>query len=272
MTQNTELEAVKRKIRALTAKTVEAGASEAEAEFAMLKVSELLTAFNLTLNEVLLKEQAYVTKEIHIGSSHLGVGNWVATGIAKYTDTKVWTSRHRGTLSYFGMESDVEMAAFLYATIESAYQRSYAEFKLSDTYKNYEGHRKTLNSNFMAGFGSRLNARLNTLFQERKDAERKAAAYHAEKMKNNMIEMSTETAVKIAEQTTGTSLALVDKAKNTEKEFEKLGMKLGRAGASYRGGRYNPNGREAGSNAANKVNLSRPIGGGSTAGFGGYLK
>ncbi|RYJ03496.1 MAG: DUF2786 domain-containing protein, partial [Acetobacteraceae bacterium] len=60
MDQQTELAKVKARIRALAAKTVERGCSEAEAMAAAAKVGELLEVYGLSMSEVELREEACV--------------------------------------------------------------------------------------------------------------------------------------------------------------------------------------------------------------------
>jgi len=62
MDQQTELSKVKARIRALAAKTVERGCSEAEAMAAAAKVGELLDVYGLSMSEVELREEACVQR------------------------------------------------------------------------------------------------------------------------------------------------------------------------------------------------------------------
>lgn len=272
LNQNDELASVKRKIRALTAKTVEAGASEFEAMAAMAKVDELLKAFNLSMDEVLITKEAYVKKEFDIGAKQIGIIGKVCMAIARFTETKVWVSRgyKSAKVVYFGAESDVDMAIYLSDVVKSAFDRAYKEFKASDAYKNFYSHRKPLHANFLRGFAAKINNRLDDLLMGRRDEEKKAHAYHAEKMKDAMIPMAPETEMKVAEATTGTALISVTKAKILDAEFAKMGMKLR---TSYATSSYNYNGTAtgAGREAGNGVNLGRPVGG-KAGGIAGYLK
>ena len=279
MNQNDELAAVKRKIRALTAKTIEAGATEAEAVAAMEKVGELLETFNLNLNEVFLKAETYTKKTFEIGSKHMGIFDYVAVAIGDFTETKTWSTvfysterrRHERALVFFGLESDVEMALYLTNIIGEAFKTTYAEFKASDDYRSYVGHRRSLHANFLRGFGSRLSKKLRSLKTERENMEKEAAAYHAEQMKDNMIDASAETVMKEAEATTGTALMVIAKEKARDAEFAKMGMKL-YSRSSSNSYNYNSAGNTAGRNAAETVNLNRPINNSGRQGVRGYLK
>jgi hypothetical protein len=62
MSQQTELEKVKARIRALAARTVDRGCTEAEAIAAAQKVGELLEVYGLSMSEVELRQEACVQK------------------------------------------------------------------------------------------------------------------------------------------------------------------------------------------------------------------
>lgn len=243
MTQNIELEKVKAKIRALTARTIDNGASEAEAMTAMKKVGELLAQFNLNMTDVTVRDEMCIQKDVDTGSKHRGIQYDVAVSVAAFTNCKIWQTSWTKSkkLHFFGMESDVEMAVYLLNYIKIAYDNAFAEFKNSDTYVNYAGHRRVLTTNFLRGFANRLNDRLDSMKRE---------------------------FVREEKSSTGTALVVIEKSKYVEEEYQKLGMKL-RKTYTTRSSNYNGAARAAGDKAGNKVNLNRPVTGGSS--FGGYL-
>jgi hypothetical protein len=271
MTQNNELANVKRRIRALTEKTVENGATEAEAMLAMTKVGELLEQYNLSMNEVTLRQEVCTTLRYETNSKHTSAGVDTCVMVGSFCGLKVWITRSRMgiVINYFGLESDAQMAMYLTELIEKSYQTSYQAFKLTDTYVTYSGHRRSLNTNFLRGYVSMINMKLGELRKERLDRERESAKYHAERAVK--VQASDEAKVEFARQTTGTALISIAKDRFVEEEFAKMGMKL-RTTYRQQSGSYNGSARAAGSEAGRNVNLSRPInnrGGGS---FGGYLK
>lgn len=271
MSQKNEIEVAKRRIRALAEKTVENGATEAEAFYAMKKVGELLELFNLSMDEVSLRQEICKEAVFDTGSKHLGVCGGIAVYLARFTQTKVWQIRSSTgiKLHFFGLETDVEMSLYICDLVEKVYATEYTKFKETSEYKNYYGHRKVLNASFNAGFIRRLNHKLAELNEARLEQERETAAHHARQMKERMLESSDEAKVAYANLTTGTALISVTKADHVEKEFGKLGMKL-RRGKSSAKRVNNSSAYHAGYSSGDKVNFNRPVG--NSVKTNGYLK
>lgn len=262
MSQNVELESVKRRIKALLNKTVENGCTEKEAMSAATKVAELLNVFNLTMNEVDLAAQECVTKSFKTKKTREGVFySW--TGIQALCGLKVWRSVGYNYYDwrFFGLEQDVDMAIYLCELIEASLATSLEEFRQSETWTGYTGHRKILTSSFKKGFGNRVNDRLFDMAHANEMAEYEE---HEKRMKEAAYieEMSGETISK------STALISTAKSEKIEEEFKKLGMKL-RTQSSY-SNRSHTTARQAGNKAGSRVNLNRPIGGGS-GGVAGYI-
>ncbi len=270
--RESELVRIKRKIRALSEKTIDRGASEAEAMFAMKKVGELLLQYNLSMDEVSLRDEPCVTKTFQTDSKHRDVIWNVFSGLQKFCCLKVyhtrpsrWSTVQGITWSFFGLESDVDMALYLCRILTDAEETSTNTFKKTDIYKNFQGHRKTATRNFQIGFGGRINERLYLLSRERENEEKKAQEYHAQAMAARMVVASEEAQVKAAEAKTGTALICLAKEQMIKEEFAKRGPKL-RTVSAKNSGRYNADARGAGRSAGDKVNLGRPLGGGKSNG------
>lgn len=237
-TKNAELAKVKAKIRALVEKTTDNGASEAEAMSAMAKVGQLLETFNISMDDVSeVREEKCEDGDFPTYSKHAGIASEVAVEVAAFTNTKVWQvrSNERGVvIKFFGVETDVELAKYIISVISSCFEGEYKSFKESDTYVNFSGHRRVLNTDFRRGFAGRINDRLREL---------KANATKEYKKSEN----------------TGTALVVVEKDKYVQEEFDKLNMRLRK---TYRQTRYVRSGGaySAGASAGNKVNLNRPVG------------
>jgi len=67
---STNLDDIKLKIKALAAKTVERGCTEHEALSAMAGVGRLLQRYNLTMNELDVRDSTYKTIYIDIERAH----------------------------------------------------------------------------------------------------------------------------------------------------------------------------------------------------------
>jgi hypothetical protein len=264
--QTQELQAVKRKIRALIEKTPENGATEAEFMFAMKKVGELLTQYNLNMTEVTLREEVCTTKTFNSGSKRRDVLWNISSGLATFLGLKhYYTRSHTGMIwHFFGLEQDVDMALYLCEFVQKAERTATAEFKRSDIYKSFTGNRIVATNSFQNGFGRRVRDRLIDMAREAEREERKANEFHAEQAKaaGTMVEASEEAIVEAARQKTGTALMCVAKAKKVEDEFKKNGPKL-RYTVARSSARTNYDAFSAGSAAGSRLNLSRPVTGGS---------
>jgi hypothetical protein len=253
--QYTELEKVQLKIKALAAKTVENGATEAEAVSAMHVVGRLLAQYNLTMNEIDVREQKMKTIKIVTNRQRrhpidstiialarlVGAKTWLAT---KYVPNdgrvKVWNrnadvSRVKQTsYAFFGTEQDLELIAYLYAVIWNAMETETANFKKSDirieAHKKGRGFAKSATVAFQRGMAERLAARLNEIRRENEKAMNAKA--------------------------TGTAL-IVLKGQLIEEEFAKTGIHLRAHHTVRRVGNWSA--YHEGQAAANNVNLSRPL-------------
>ena len=268
--QESERDIIKRRIRALSEKTVNNGCTESEAMFAFKKIGELLTQYNLTMDEVSLRQEKCVTRMFATNAKKRNIIWDCFYGLQKMCGVKTWFSRERDGLvwSFFGLESDVAMAVYLCDIMQNVETSAVATFQHSYQYRHYQGHRGVLTNNFKAGLGERINQRLCELAREREREERAAASHHAATMKARMLEATEDAVARAAEATTGTALICIAKEKMVEEEFAKRGPKL-RTERSHSKARVNWDARAAGRKAGDNVNLRRPLDSDKPA---GYLK
>ena len=247
-TQYSELDRIKLKIKALAAKTVDRGASEEEALAAMNVVGRLLTQYNLSMNELDVRDASYKTIHMQIGRQRRHPVDHCVPAIAALTSTKTWFHKRWGTganstYAFFGQEQDLQMAEYLFKLIMSAMESEVQVFKRSEGYVAIgdRGLRASACISFQRGMASRLSVRLQQMKKEQ-DAAMRAH--------------STSTAL------------VVLKGQLTEDAFKKTGTKLRTARTDYRVGNYGA--FNAGAQAGNKVNLSRPLNQGDA--IKGHLK
>lgn len=229
-----ELKRVKDKIAAMSERTTDNGCTEAEAMIAMKKVGELLDAYNLTMNDVLLRNETYVTKTYDTGRKNKHPIAFVIPVISKFCGTRSWNSyRYEGRkkfliVKFFGTESDTEMSMYLTSMIWKMMDAETARYRATPAYKNSDTHGRALSTSFQNGMVNRINARLRELIAER-DA---------------------------ISATTGRELIII-KGQLTEQKFKELGMKL-RPG-TYASRISHSSSYSKGQDAGSRVNLSRPI-------------
>lgn len=237
MTETTESEKVRdnirHTIRNLLNHTVENGCTEKAAYNAAEKVGKLLKIYNLSMSDIFLEKQECIKKVVSIGRQRRHPISLSVIAIANFCDCKAWI--YDGDYVFFGLENDVEMAAYLFDNIYKAMDTELEVFKKSDTYIKAMAHRKSISVSFQKGMAGRVSDRLNAMTNTRHNEESK---------------------VQIPHLSPGTSIVLL-KQNKVEADFEKLGMRLRK---TYSKNRINFSGYSAGQSAGNKVNLNRPIG------------
>ena len=234
MSQQTELDKVKTRIRALAARTVDRGCSEAEALAAAQKIGELLEVYGLTMSEVELRQETCVQRQTIVTGPRLQAIGGIFLSVIDLTETKGWTAG-RGVFVFYGLEPDVLMADYLLHLIGHAIDHEEARYRAGDAYQRSRAAPQNRLRSFRYGFAERVSKRIGELA-----AHRRAAAEAAR--------MPTAT---------GTALVVV-KQQIIDEGFGALGIRLRtsyttrtvRDGAAYR------KGMEAGG----RVNLERPVG------------
>lgn len=220
------------KIRALLAKTVENGCTEAEAMSALSMSSAMMDACEVTeadLNE-LKEEKATVEQAGDMRDPH-HIRGMLAVNIAKFTSTKVWTSNNKKKFNFCGLPSDIEFAIWLLETLTSFTQHKLKEYLWVQRLTSLEpsAKRRVING-FVFGCTGRINERLRQLMQQTKN--------HANKNANALVVIKSE---------------LVDR------KMKELNLNLTKP--RNRGSRIEDGSYEAGKKAGDKASFGRPMGG-----------
>lgn len=177
MDQQTELTKVKGRIRALAAKTVERGCSEAEAMAAAAKVGELLEVYGLSMSEVELREEACVQARVTaLGPGRLAL-RWLFPSVLRLCECRGWTDGRQDFVLY-GLEPDVQMAEYLLRVIEGALAWEEAQYRRGPVYRANPLPGQAVLRSFRYGFADRVARRLDAMVGERQAAAelRRAAA------------------------------------------------------------------------------------------------
>jgi len=194
-----DLKNITRKIKALLAKTVEAGASEAEAMSAFTLAHKLLEAHQLSLSDLDLREEGthHVTQTL----DHIAMRMSVRVG--QYCECKVWKSELRPVFKYIkvgkkekkipageeytkinfiGIRSDADFAEWLMAALTSyvsGREMSYMFGDFCGTAQDAE--------DFTTGCIDRINARLKEEIDKRKANRLQSTGRDLVPLKNAMI-------------------------------------------------------------------------------------
>lgn len=175
----TDREKLIAKIRALTAKTVDAGCTEAEALLAAEKAAALMRDYEISRTELFIEQQS--VRRRTAGQSprdrlwrHLALNTNTAS-ILDYDETGQ-TQR-----TFVGHEPGPQIAVYLYVVLDRAIDRAVGEFKFG----GYYARRRTLKTKrkavaeFTQAMVSRLCDRLWDLFASTRSESAAAAAVHA---------------------------------------------------------------------------------------------
>ncbi|WP_137181338.1 DUF2786 domain-containing protein [Roseomonas sp. AR75] len=244
MDPQTELAKVKARIRALAARTVERGCSEAEAMAAAAKVGELLEVYGLSMSEVELREEACVQRVMVFNDPRRQAMGWLFPALLRFTECRGWTAG-RADYVIFGLEPDVQMAEYLMHVIAGALGYEEVRFRNSTDYARSRAAPQAVLRSFRIGYADRVAARLEELGAHRRETARQAQA-EAQRAGS-----------------AGTALVLV-KERKIEEGFRALGVRLrtvSRSTVVRDKGAYG-RGREAGG----RVGLDRPVGQGPGTG------
>lgn len=111
----TDREKICARIRALLAKTVENGCTEDEAIAAAAKAAEMLERYNLTVDEVQMRESPFA-RHTERSADIVGERLWKpAAAISELTGARYWTARpgEPAHVTFFGFEHEVLVARYL---------------------------------------------------------------------------------------------------------------------------------------------------------------
>jgi len=261
MSQHEERARAIKQARKLMEMTQGRGASETEAETAMKRLSDIRKTFNLTLDEIVISNLEYQKQSVEQTATKGCVMSTVVMDIANFTDTKVWRERGRvdlsrarsrrgwsyrqrqatpGTYEFFGIDSDVEMAVYLYDLIVKSLNVAEKVYRRSTEYNSIKvrgGKRRALVS-FRKGFARRVSTRLSEL----------------------ALEQSRES--ETTAQTTGNDIVFIKSQVREEKFKEQVGIKLVKS-HTYRHGPTDGRAAANGANSADSINFNRPVNGSS---------
>lgn len=152
------------RIRALMAKTVDNGCTEAEAAAAAAAVDRLLAAYELTLDEVNVRELVVVQRRVAARHHHVAEAVYA---IGQFTDCRTWFSGN--DVIFLGFAVDTEIAEYLTLVFKRAIDSGTNAHTLFNHAYDAAGsvQRKEMLRCFAIGMADRLAQRLLTLKSKR---------------------------------------------------------------------------------------------------------
>jgi hypothetical protein len=245
VSQAAELSRVKGRIKALTAKTVANGCTEAEAMAAAAMVGRLLERYALSMDEIEIRTARCVQVEVPFGGRRRRPIDGCVPAIARFCDCKVWLARAAAPdpetpdfdptrpgsrYVFFGFETDTALATYLFTVIDRAVATETAAFRQLNP--QFRGVRlRQASASFQHGVVARVSYRLDEMHRARD-------------------------AVVRAQRATGTALILA-KDRVVEDAFRETAVRL--VSMSATGRRVINTAFRAGWAAGERVNLNRPM-------------
>lgn len=224
--QGAELDAVIARIRALQAKTQEAGCTEAEAMAAAEKAAELLRRYDITLEPERVAEQSCRAVRIPTPRKRREGLDFCAPAIARFCDCRHWVDQDaEGVLDhvFFGLPADVAAAQALYAVLQDTFETETEAFKRSSTYRaTASAHRGQATRSFRAGLASGICEKLQDLREARVRQTRGEGGRDLVPVKDAAI---AEDMARLGLQTT----SILNRAKTYHIEAYSAGVTSGRA-------------------------------------------
>lgn len=170
--KSSNLERMKARIRALHAKTVENGCTEAEALSAAGKVADLLEQHGLSVDDLKSHQARCVTRHTQFPQSAIRHLSMCASAVAEFADCKVWMQREgqRSSIFFFGLEQDVEAAEYLIHTVRHTIEASCAQYKRTQAYRSQSAPGKaSATRSFSIGMAISIANKLRALKSQRKN-------------------------------------------------------------------------------------------------------
>jgi hypothetical protein len=154
------------KIRALLAKTIEAGCTESEALAALSKAHAMKDAYGISEEELnLTKEEKAILRREPPGTKDPHRVKWqLLNAVARFCDCQGWRKTHVRTLVFCGLPSDAQFATWLLDTLTAFVQAEIVKH-LMDTDPSKEDRREAIRS-FVVGCTERISQRLDDLCKQ----------------------------------------------------------------------------------------------------------
>jgi Protein of unknown function (DUF2786) len=163
-----ERDSVLNKIRALLAKTMENGCSEAEAMAALGKAQAMKDAYAVTEGELnLTKEEKAILRREPPGTKDPHRIKWFLTAaVSKFCNCRCWRERRAkgGGLVFCGLPSDAQFATWLLDTLAAFVQAEIVNFLMEAEPSNEE--RPQAIRGFVLGCCDRISDRLMELCEQ----------------------------------------------------------------------------------------------------------
>lgn len=156
---------IKHKIRALLAKTVSNGATEAEAMSALAKAQELMKLHYLQEHDLAHSDEIIVRK-----LPYNSLMTYVLYNLGRLFNCKTWFTV-KGSMYFYGYETDVNLASYFYDFILKVLNTSYTQYTKSLDYNDLvyieKLSKQTIKNNFSKGFLNGIYLKISKIYEQR---------------------------------------------------------------------------------------------------------
>jgi Protein of unknown function (DUF2786) len=158
----TQREGLLDKIRALLAKTVGNGCTEAEALAALAKARAIMDAYAVEDDELTLtqEEKAILRREPADAKDPHKIKQYLATSVAEFCECTAWRDCEK-RLVFCGLRPDAQLATWLLDTLAAFVQAEIANHLMGSVAEGR--HRRQVIASFALGCTSRISQRLDEL-------------------------------------------------------------------------------------------------------------
>lgn len=157
----TKREKIAAQVRALRAKTVENGCTEAEAIAAAEMLAKILAREDMTLDEAELRESPFA-RHTETHDNWVGERLWkIADGISVMVGVRYWVERpgEAPTVNFFGFDHEIDIARYLLEICRGAMEREQRRI-LRDPRLVTRARQRRAVTPFLDGMADRLRQRL----------------------------------------------------------------------------------------------------------------
>lgn len=153
------------KVRALLAKTVDNGCTEAEAMMALEMAEKLMEQHEISEQDLKLEDETAVIQRSDMKDPQ-NIRWKLCYWIGKFTETKPFG--HSKSVKYAGLRSDVEFAIWLTEALTRFVQAELKRYMWANGYQKFQGaKRNRVINSFCIGCCSRINMKLREMVESR---------------------------------------------------------------------------------------------------------
>ena len=179
---------IKLKIAALLSKTVDNGATKAEAESALAKANELMKRYLISSEQNKQEEACFLLHVPFIESSY-NFG-YFYNSLSTLFDCEYYYQTKKG-IWFYGYKYDVELCKYFYELITRACYNDMQQYKKSKEYKQAREfhHGKSLISSFIKGWLVNISALMHYMFIDKFGMEKSASALMIQKKQSKVHQL-----------------------------------------------------------------------------------